>query len=287
MPSSAQYGAEERRPNVRHARVGSPIDALRQTVEALCDLAPDPAAYNWRLSLALIERCLQPNTTVTTTELRDGLAGLGCLSQTLHKALALRPDRDPIAGTLAGTGISVDGGISRDRRARHRVWHQDFTSLPDRHDFRDRLRLALGRAAAQRGKLAVLLVRIEGLDSMALSFGTSVSDAVLRIVGERLRHALRSGDVVRCVAGDEVACLIANLSAHEPLGSLARKVFDAVAAPMLVGSFEYRLRPAIGIAMSPANGTTASALLKRADTAMNRAQHARTGFAFFDPSSPS
>lgn len=288
MPSATQEkSAEEQRPDVRHARVVSRIDARRRKAEVPCaaEATLGPTANEWRSSLALIEVWLQADATATTTttELRDCLAALGRLSQTLHKALALRPERDPMPGAVPGADIGVDDGMSRDRRARHRVSHHDDGALPDRHDFRDRLRLALGRIAAPSSELAVLLVRLEDLDSMAQSFGRRVCEALLRIAGERLQHALRSGDVVRCVADDELACLVANLSAHASLGSLALKLFDAVAAPMVVGAFEFRLRPAIGIATSPANGTTANALLRRADTAMHRARSVHTGFAFFDP----
>ena len=42
------------------------------------------------------------------------------------------------------------------------------------------------------------------------------------------------------------------------------------------------MRPSIGIAVYPADGTTADGLLKCADAAMYRAKRQQTGHAFFD-----
>lgn len=174
----------------------------------------------------------------------------------------------------------------RDRRARHRVSPANPDSPADRQELRERVRAALGRAEQPACPLAVLVLRVEGFDSMLRDFGRGACEAMLRIAGQRLRHRLRSGDAVGCAAADALACIVPDLSAHEPLGHLARRLSDAVAAPMVVGAFEFRLRPAIGIATSPANGTNADALLRRADTATTRARQAGTGFAFFDSSVP-
>jgi GGDEF domain-containing protein len=43
------------------------------------------------------------------------------------------------------------------------------------------------------------------------------------------------------------------------------------------------VRPNIGIAVCPADGATAAALLQHADAAMSHARQRQTGYAFFDP----
>lgn len=155
-----------------------------------------------------------------------------------------------------------------------------WTQQPDRRHFRDRLHLSLEPAPAHPRR-GLLIVKLDGLNAMFDAYGSNVGDAVRRIAGARLQHALRAGDVVRCLDTDEIACLVA-MSTDESLANLAQALFDLVAAPIVVDPFEHQLFPSIGIATSPANGTTADALLKRANTAMKRAQRERMAYAFFD-----
>jgi GGDEF domain-containing protein len=58
-----------------------------------------------------------------------------------------------------------------------------------------------------------------------------------------------------------------------------------VTAPCVIGAHRLSVRPSIGIAVFPADGTTAEALTKCADAAMYRAKRDQTGHAFFAPTS--
>jgi two-component system CheB/CheR fusion protein len=190
----------------------------------------------------------------------------------------------PTTGSDAGRAEAIAAGEWPQRAEAGRsssTLVDGWPQQPDRRRFRDRLRLALGPSPTLPRR-ALLIVKLDELSAMTDSYGSGVGDTVLRVALARLQHALRSGDVVRCLAADEIACLVTNPSTHESLGELAQNLFDAVAAPITVDPFEHQLCPSIGIATSPANGTTADALLKRANTAMRRAQRDGTPYAFFD-----
>ena len=57
-------------------------------------------------------------------------------------------------------------------------------------------------------------------------------------------------------------------------------MFDAVAAPLSVGSIRTTVLPSIGIAMYPADGLDSEQLMHNADAAMYRAKGAKSGYAF-------
>jgi diguanylate cyclase len=102
-------------------------------------------------------------------------------------------------------------------------------------------------------------------------------------VAARLTRAVRAGDMVCRMGGDEFACLLDRLPNREQLSHLACKLLDAVAAPVQIGALMFSVRPSIGIVACPTEGASADTLLKRADTAMYRAKRQKTGYAFFDP----
>jgi GGDEF domain-containing protein len=76
--------------------------------------------------------------------------------------------------------------------------------------------------------------------------------------------------------------LVTDLAGRVQLDRLARKLFDAVSMPVMTGDLQLCVRPSIGIALCPADGTTPDPLLVRADAAMYRAKREGSGHAFFD-----
>jgi diguanylate cyclase (GGDEF)-like protein len=91
---------------------------------------------------------------------------------------------------------------------------------------------------------------------------------------------VRGNDMVSRIGGDEFACLLVDVPARHQIGRLACKLFDAVSAPFMLHTLKLTMRPSIGNAVSPSDGTTAEALLKSADGAMYRAKQEGSGYAF-------
>lgn len=211
----------------------------------------------------------------------------------LHGALVHELDRcEQLEMTLFDTQTSLAqaraelvGTQAGERRARYLAAHDSLTSLPNRGFFGERLERALALAATQRQALAVLYLDLDGFKPINDLHGHAVGDELLQVVSARLSRVVRADDMVSRVGGDEFACLLVNLSDKEQLGQLAGKMFDAVTAPCVIGAHRLSVRPSIGIAVFPADGTTAEALTKCADAAMYRAKRDQTGHAFFAPTS--
>ena len=193
--------------------------------------------------------------------------------------------------------------------------HDSLTALPNRDHFRDLLvralmktepalpdPLSLKQLDKQLGNpsdthvdkhvdnrvnklpsLALLYLDLDGFKPINDQHGRAVGDNMLRIVAARLARAVRAGDFVGRMGGDEFACLLGGIDDRQQLSHLACKLFDAVSAPLQVGTLQLTLRPSIGIAICPTDGGTADTLLQRADAAMYRAKRAQSGYAFFEP----
>jgi GGDEF domain-containing protein len=82
------------------------------------------------------------------------------------------------------------------------------------------------------------------------------------------------------------ACLVADRMDWQQLTRLARKIFDAVSAPLTVGDLRLSVTPSIGIATHLGEGAEADALLQRADAAMYRAKRAQCGITFCEGDAP-
>jgi len=185
---------------------------------------------------------------------------------------ALAQARAELVGTQAG-----------ERHARYLASHDSLTSLPNRAFFIERLDHALALAAPQRRALAVMYLDLDGFKPINDTHGHAAGDELLRIVAARLSRAVRAEDTVSRLGGDEFGCLLGDLHDPAQLAHLATKVFDAVSAPCKIGKLRVVVRPSIGIAVCPADGVTAAALLQNADTAMYAAKRHGSHHAFFQP----
>ena len=169
-----------------------------------------------------------------------------------------------------------------ERRQRHRAQHDALTTLPNRSHFRSLLRNALVKSEPQGPSLALLYLDLDSFKPINDQHGHDVGDRLLRIVAMRLMRAIRAGDCVGRIGGDEFVCLLDGIEDRQQLSHLACKLFDAVSAPLQIGKMRLTVRPSIGIAVCPTDGGTADTLLRRADAAMYRAKRAQSGYAFFE-----
>jgi diguanylate cyclase len=183
---------------------------------------------------------------------------------------------------LALAESALAGVRDGERRARHEAQHDALTSLPNRQHFRERLQQALAAPSSQRATLAVLYIDLDDFKPVNDLHGHATGGELLRIIATRLTRALRAEDMVSRLGGDEFACLVADMPDPAGLDALARKLIAIVSAPVRLGALDLRVRPSIGIAVSPLDADGADALLSRADAAMYRAKRTKTGVARFD-----
>lgn len=217
---------------------------------------------------------------------------LECVSalDQLHKTLTHEADRRQrlelelfeARSALAQARSELVGTRADELRARHMALHDGLTLLPNRSFFHERLTQALAQTEATAQTLAVLYLDLDDFKPINDLHGHETGDELLKIVAARLTRTVRADDMASRVGGDEFACLLGDVPTREQLSELARKLVHAISATVQIGDVVLQVRPSIGIALWPADGSTADLLLKTADAAMYRAKRLQTGFAFFD-----
>lgn len=210
-------------------------------------------------------------------QLRAAQARQRVLGRGVERALA------DAQSTVAALRAELAGTRAAEQRASHLALHDSLTSLPNRASFRARVERAIAEAPPTGEALAVMYIDLDGFKRINDTHGHEIGDEMLRIVAARLTRAMRAGDVVSRQGGDEFAALLCVVPpCMGRLERLARELSDSVAAPFQLGTLSLTVRPSIGIAVWPGDGTTVELLLRHADAAMYRAKRARSGHAFFD-----
>jgi diguanylate cyclase (GGDEF)-like protein/PAS domain S-box-containing protein len=159
--------------------------------------------------------------------------------------------------------------VTEQRRAaeqlRYAARHDELTGLPNRsylmHLLHDRL------ATAEVDSVAVLFVDLDHFKTVNDSLGHEIGDQLLQVVSERLRSALREGDVLARFGGDEFIIVMRG----EPI-DVADRLRKAVHVPVVVGDHELFVTASIGYSSNYEAGMSPNDLLRDADAAMYRAK---------------
>jgi diguanylate cyclase (GGDEF)-like protein len=152
-----------------------------------------------------------------------------------------------------------------------------LTGLADRAMFQARLAAALDRPARRRFGAAVLLCDLEGIRAVNQVLGHAIGEDLLRAAARRLQAAVRDGDLVARLAGEEFAVLQSEVGDPAHASALAGRLVDLLGRAYQISGETIVVTPRIGVAIAPADGADAPLLLRRAAMARHEAPTAGGG----------
>jgi len=174
------------------------------------------------------------------------------------------------------------------RRAEERLARlaqfDELTGLPNRSLFMDRLGLSLAQARRNDWRVGVMFIDLDGFKAVNDGFGHAMGDRLLAHVGQCLNRAMRGGDTVARIGGDEFGAILPMLGKVEDALLVARKLSSALAQPVTIDGHRLTASASVGIAIFPWDGEDAETLLKTADLAMYLAKRqGGSKYRFYDP----
>jgi diguanylate cyclase (GGDEF)-like protein len=185
----------------------------------------------------------------------------------------------PLAGSRHGA-VVVHSDVTERRRTQDafefRANHDALTGLENRAALDVHLDHALARAGEDRTPVAVLFLDLDGFKAVNDTHGHALGDKLLVAVAHRLRLAVRGGDRLGRVGGDEFVALARVDDAGEAR-RIAGRMADSLLEPLRIDGLVLEVRASVGIALSQPEETAAQ-LLQRADRSMYRVKQLGGGY---------
>jgi diguanylate cyclase (GGDEF)-like protein len=150
--------------------------------------------------------------------------------------------------------------------------HDALTDLPNRKAFNEGLADALARMQHDSTHIAVLCLDVDRFKEINDAADIAGGDAVLREIASRLRHALREGDLIARLAGDEFAMALVDVTNLGDVMAFMNRLIEALRHPFRAGDKELVCTTSVGIALAPGDGDTAPIVLRHAAIALARAK---------------
>lgn len=178
-------------------------------------------------------------------------------------SIDFRIDRQDEIGQLAKALQQMHADLNTD----------PLTGLCSRSGLLRQLELAIRRQREGASGFAVLFLDLNGFKAINDTYGHDAGDQALIEVAGRLRDAVRQGDLVARMSGDEFVAVLWRVEDEEVAQRVSHHISEALLAPLqqisaAPGNTPIVIGTAIGLAICPRDGEDVETLLHVADQAM-------------------
>ncbi|HVQ03627.1 MAG TPA: PAS-domain containing protein [Burkholderiaceae bacterium] len=192
--------------------------------------------------------------------------------------------RRPDGRVIEVQSVPIDGGgvlrtytditerKRNEERMQHVARHDGLTSLVNRAVFLEHLAGATIPNLQSMARFAVHYIDLDRFKPVNDTYGHAAGDQVLTEIAARIRVLARDADIVARLGGDEFAVLQRGADRPENALGLAHRILQTIAQPIVIDGVSVHVGASIGVALFPADGETADALVRHADAAMYAAK---------------
>ncbi|MCQ8181070.1 EAL domain-containing protein [Methylomonas sp. SURF-1] len=160
-----------------------------------------------------------------------------------------------------------------EKQLEHIAHFDALTNLPNRILLADRMRQAIVQAQRNGELLAIVYLDLDGFKAINDSYGHEAGDRLLIAVSARMRQALREGDTLARIGGDEFVAIMPELADAESSMPMLNRLLKAASEPVACGELIFNVSASLGVTFYPqAEEVDADQLLRQADQAMYQAK---------------
>jgi diguanylate cyclase (GGDEF)-like protein/PAS domain S-box-containing protein len=167
-----------------------------------------------------------------------------------------------------------------------RAHYDALTGLPNSISLGERLRQSVEQVKISSSCMAVCVLDIDDFQKINEAHGAHVGDQLLLSTAKRLRGALRGGDTVARVGGDEFAMILLDVKNNEKFDIFLDGILQLLSEPFTIDGITLVINASIGVALYPQDDVDSDILMRHASQAMMAVKQSSKGrWSRFDPDS--
>jgi diguanylate cyclase (GGDEF)-like protein len=158
---------------------------------------------------------------------------------------------------------------------RHRSEFDQLTDAHNRFSFERHMDALVANARENGACFGLIFIDLDRFKEVNDRYGHHIGDLFLQAITQRMRHQLRTHDLLARLGGDEFGVLVPEANTRQDVEEIAHRMQHCFTDPFHFEAIQIRATASIGIALFPYDGATKDQLLTSADTAMYAAKNAQ------------
>ena len=205
--------------------------------------------------------------------------------ETYAESLTISVLKDETGKEVNYVGVFTDITKSKQQQEQlSRIAHYDLlTDLPNRVLLADRVSQAMLQCRRHEKSLAVVFLDLDGFKAVNDTYGHDVGDELLIALSVRMKEALREGDTLARIGGDEFVAVLTDLHTVEDCEPILERLLLAASEQITIGDVVLNVSASIGVTFYPQDKADADQLMRHADQAMYAAKESgKNRYHLFD-----
>lgn len=175
---------------------------------------------------------------------------------------------------LCGISTDITELKEHEKQLEHIAHYDSLTKLPNRVLLSDRLSHAIAQSKRRGLSVGVAFLDLDGFKAVNDENGHAIGDELLVLLSRHMMDALRQGDTLARVGGDEFVAVLVDLERATDCEPVLDRLLKASSEPIMIGELRLQVSVSIGITLYPEDDTDPDQLLRHADQMMYQAKNA-------------
>lgn len=184
------------------------------------------------------------------------------------KTISAVYDKEGATTHYVALGSDITAMKEHEEELEHVAHYDILTNLPNRSLLADRLSHAMLQCSRHQKSLAVVFLDLDGFKAVNDVHGHNVGDELLITFAGRMKKALREGDSLARIGGDEFVAVLTDLEHVKECEPVLERLLLSLSAPVTVGNIILNVTASIGVTFYPQDNVDADLLMCHADQAM-------------------